>query len=64
LVGLVVAQLLDGNLEADQRTALSSYLDLGANGTAQPFSATSPNAAAKLAGLIRMAAATPAFQRA
>jgi len=64
LVGLVVTQLLDGNLEPDQRTALASYLDLGANGAAQPFSASSPNAAAKLAGLIRMAAATPAFQRA
>ena len=64
VIGLVVTQLLDGNLEADQRSALAAYLDLGANGTTQTFSADSPNAAAKLAGLIRLTAATPAFQRA
>lgn len=64
LVGQVVTQLLDGDLAADQRAALAAYLDLGANGAKQPFSMLSPNAAAKLAGLIRMAAATPAFQRA
>lgn len=63
LVSTVVTQMLDGDLDADQRATLAAYLDLGANGVKQPFVTTSPTAAAKLAGLIRLAASTPAFQR-
>jgi uncharacterized protein (DUF1800 family) len=64
LVGTVVSQLLDGDLVADQRAALAAYLDLGANGAKQSFTAADPHASAKLAGLIRLAASTPSFQRA
>jgi uncharacterized protein (DUF1800 family) len=64
LVGAVVTQLLDGDLDAGQRATLAAYLDLGANGAKQPFAASAPHAAAKLAGLIRLAASTSAFQRA
>lgn len=64
LVSLVVNQMLEGDLDDTQRAALAAYLDLGAAGAKTPFSMSSPTAAAKLAGLIRMTAATPDFQRA
>lgn len=62
LVDLVVARMLDGDIEPDQRAALVAYLSLDENGNTGAFSPDDEHFADKLRGLIRLATTVPAYQ--
>lgn len=62
LVDVVVARMLDGDIQPDQRTALVDYLSLDANGKTTPFSVAEVHFADKLRGLIRLATTVSTYQ--
>ncbi|HEY7035826.1 MAG TPA: DUF1800 domain-containing protein [Thermomicrobiales bacterium] len=62
LVDLVVARMLDGDIEPDQRTALVTYLALDDKGATSTFSPDEAHFADKLRGLIRLATTVPTYQ--
>ncbi|MGI8475792.1 MAG: DUF1800 domain-containing protein [Thermomicrobiales bacterium] len=63
IVDSVVLQLLYGDLKQEEHDALAAYLDIDPKVAATPFSSDAEWAAAKLAGLVRLVAATPIYQR-
>jgi uncharacterized protein (DUF1800 family) len=60
-VAVAVDQVLEGDATDEQTTALTDYLTLGAAGQVELFGPDSASYEAKLAGLIRLATATPAY---